>query len=126
MNKEYQSTGNHELVRLAQSMGFHIHGLAIIKGREMVCKKTDKGEYFWWPIENEGSGFLKLFKGFSSAETTSKVYEDEIQVRHESENSGSITSLKACSHGVNIWKDGWDISLCAACKENKQRELSEH
>ena len=53
-----------------------------------------------------------------------KIYEDEISVCFESDNGGTITSLKKCPHGINVWNNGWDLSLCIKCNqpERSKRE----
>lgn len=53
------------LVALARNMDFDIHDFALINGIECIAKKTWDGDYIYWPIEREGSGFERIFKGFS-------------------------------------------------------------
>ena len=52
------------------------------------------------------------------------IYEDQISVSHEDKNGGTITSLKKCPHGINLWNQFWDLSLCKECNqpERSKRE----
>lgn len=54
-----------ELIRFMHSCGFDwICDIAYVNGHELVAsKKIDSNELWWRPIEVEGSGFERLFKG---------------------------------------------------------------
>lgn len=54
-----------ELTKFARSLDFDVYGFGVQLGYQVVLKKTLEGDYIWWPIEKEGSGFTRLFKGFS-------------------------------------------------------------
>jgi hypothetical protein len=54
-----------EILRFMQCAGFDwICDVALTNGIEMVASKmTDSDDLWWRPIEVEGSGFVRLFKG---------------------------------------------------------------
>jgi hypothetical protein len=57
------SVHKQDLVTFMNSMGFDIADIGCINGHEIVAKKCHDGELVWWPMEIEGSGFERLFKG---------------------------------------------------------------
>ena len=54
------------------------------------------------------------------------MHEDKIQVLHQSELGGTITSLKKCPHGINVWNSGWDLSLCKDCNQPERSKREDH
>lgn len=76
MNKGCLDMSYRELAQLARSMDFDVYGFAVIDGREYVQKKTQDGDFIWWPLETEGSGFTRLFKGFSKQKNNIEPHAD--------------------------------------------------
>ncbi len=54
------------------------------------------------------------------------IYEDEIQVCHETAFGGTTTSLKKCPHGINVWSNGWDLSLCKDCNQPERSKREDY
>jgi hypothetical protein len=44
-------------------LGLDIYDIAYVNDQELVAKKCQDGSIIWWPMEKEGSGFERLFKG---------------------------------------------------------------
>lgn len=53
------------LINFMHCAGFDwICDVALHNGIEMIASKMNDSDYLWWrPIETEGSGFTRLFKG---------------------------------------------------------------
>ena len=51
------------LLRMMNIMDFQIHDISYEGGYELVAKKAHDGTIVWWPMEFEGSGFERFFKG---------------------------------------------------------------
>ena len=55
-----------DLIMLARNMDFDIYDLCVINEVECVGKKiNDSEDMIYWPLSREGSGFFRLFSGFS-------------------------------------------------------------
>ena len=53
-----------DLLKFMNNLDFLIADISYINGIELVGKKIiDSDAIIYWPIENEGSGFVQLFKG---------------------------------------------------------------
>lgn len=55
----------YELIKFMHSCGFDwIYDITYINGSELVASKMNDSDKLWWrPLEVEGSGFTRLFKG---------------------------------------------------------------
>lgn len=51
------------LLKMMNALDFQIHDISYESGYELVAKVAQDGTIIWWPIELEGSGFERLFKG---------------------------------------------------------------
>lgn len=53
-----------ELIEVMNHLDFHVDDIAYIDGKEFVGKKCNNSERMeWFTVEQEGSGFTRLFKG---------------------------------------------------------------
>lgn len=53
-----------DLLAFMKSLDFYIESIMVFNGREFIGKKMlDSEEIIWFPIEEEGSGFVRLFGG---------------------------------------------------------------
>lgn len=66
------------LIKFMHSCGFDwIHDIGMINGQELVATKKNDGSGYWWrPIEVEGSGFTKLFKGSIKRSLSDEIRKD--------------------------------------------------
>ncbi|OGT44308.1 MAG: hypothetical protein A3F13_02765 [Gammaproteobacteria bacterium RIFCSPHIGHO2_12_FULL_40_19] len=51
------------LIEFMNAMDFQIHDISYEAGQELIAKKCWDGSIVWWPAEDEGDGFMRLFKG---------------------------------------------------------------